>query len=140
MHFKSLDVYLYQKFWSCKRQVSPLFQWSTYPDVLGMQFEWDGYFKEVGSAFIGSSPEFDLAIYSLCYITRPGKKWVLDIHSSNKTHFWSHEQTYKCIYALHEMLICLIVFSDVMWVWEDRLWAFRPIHGTTAAMGMERST
>ncbi len=51
-----------------------LSKWTTYPDVLGMQFNWDGYFKEVGSAIIGSSPEFDLAIYSLCYITRPGKK------------------------------------------------------------------
>ncbi|TRY54949.1 hypothetical protein DNTS_020714 [Danionella cerebrum] len=49
-------------------------KWSSFPDVLGMQFNWDGFYKEVGSAFIGSSPEFDLAIYSLCYITRPGKK------------------------------------------------------------------
>ncbi|KAA0713048.1 Poly(U)-specific endoribonuclease [Triplophysa tibetana] len=47
--------------------------WTAYPDVMGMQFKWDGYFKQVGSAFIGSSPEFDLAIYTLCYITRPGK-------------------------------------------------------------------
>ncbi len=74
MHFKSLDVYLHYTFWYSKSQVSPLSKWTTYPDVLGMQFNWDGYFKEVGSAIIGSSPEFDLAIYSLCYITRPGKK------------------------------------------------------------------
>ncbi|XP_061688730.1 uridylate-specific endoribonuclease A [Syngnathoides biaculeatus] len=47
--------------------------WTTYPDVLGMQFKWDGYFKQVGSAVIGCSPEFDFAIYSLCYIARPGK-------------------------------------------------------------------
>ncbi|MBN3319241.1 ENDOU endoribonuclease, partial [Atractosteus spatula] len=47
--------------------------WTGYPDVLGMQFNWDGYFKEVGSALIGSSPEFDLALYTLCYIARPGK-------------------------------------------------------------------
>ncbi|XP_017574143.1 poly(U)-specific endoribonuclease-A [Pygocentrus nattereri] len=47
--------------------------WLSYPDVLGMQFMWDGYYKQVGSAIIGSSPEFDLAVYSLCYITRPGK-------------------------------------------------------------------
>uniref|UniRef100_S4RFI0 Uridylate-specific endoribonuclease n=1 Tax=Petromyzon marinus TaxID=7757 RepID=S4RFI0_PETMA len=45
--------------------------WTSYPDVLAMQFNWDGYFKEVGSAFIGSSPEFDLAIYSLCFISKP---------------------------------------------------------------------
>ncbi|XP_068948792.1 uridylate-specific endoribonuclease isoform X4 [Petaurus breviceps papuanus] len=46
--------------------------WDSYPDVLGMQFNWDGYYKEVGSAFIGSSPEFEFALYSLCFISRPG--------------------------------------------------------------------
>lgn len=59
--------------------LSPSFsssQWTTYPDVLGMQFMWDGYYKQVGSAIIGCSPEFDFALYSLCYITRPGKQWV----------------------------------------------------------------
>lgn len=54
----------------------PCSQWTTYPDVMGMQFKWDGYFKQVGSAVIGCSPEFDFALYSLCYITRPGKQWV----------------------------------------------------------------
>ncbi|KAF7667721.1 hypothetical protein LDENG_00051510 [Lucifuga dentata] len=53
--------------------------WVTYPDVLGMQFKWDGYFKQVGSAVIGCSPEFDFAIYSLCYITRPGKQCRLSL-------------------------------------------------------------
>lgn len=62
--------------WFLSKDINVTFilsQWTTYPDVLGMQFKWDGYFKEVGSAFIGSSPEFDLAMYTLCYITRPGK-------------------------------------------------------------------
>ncbi|XP_028262975.1 uridylate-specific endoribonuclease A [Parambassis ranga] len=53
--------------------------WTTYPDVLGMQFMWDGYFKQVGSAIIGCSPEFDFALYSLCYITRPGKQCRLSL-------------------------------------------------------------
>ncbi|XP_072309040.1 uridylate-specific endoribonuclease A [Eucyclogobius newberryi] len=53
--------------------------WSSYPDVLGLQFKWDGYFKQVGSAVIGCSPEFDLALYSLCYITRPGKQCALSL-------------------------------------------------------------
>ena len=48
-------------------------QWESYPDVLAMQFNWDGYYKEVGSAFIGSSPEFEFALYTLCFIARPGK-------------------------------------------------------------------
>ncbi|XP_044033583.1 poly(U)-specific endoribonuclease-A isoform X2 [Siniperca chuatsi] len=53
--------------------------WTTYPDVMGMQFMWDGYFKQVGSAVIGCSPEFDFALYSLCYITRPGKQCRLSL-------------------------------------------------------------
>ncbi|XP_019603902.2 uridylate-specific endoribonuclease isoform X2 [Rhinolophus sinicus] len=53
--------------------------WESYPDVLAMQFNWDGYYKEVGSAFIGSSPEFEFALYSLCYIARPGKKCQLSL-------------------------------------------------------------
>ncbi|CAB1315011.1 unnamed protein product, partial [Coregonus sp. 'balchen'] len=53
--------------------------WTSYPDVLGMQFMWGGYFKQVGSSIIGCSPEFDLAVYSLCYITRPGKQCKLSL-------------------------------------------------------------
>uniref|UniRef100_A0A8C6I9F7 Uridylate-specific endoribonuclease n=1 Tax=Mus spicilegus TaxID=10103 RepID=A0A8C6I9F7_MUSSI len=53
--------------------------WDSYPDVLAMQFNWDGYYKEVGSVFIGSSPEFEFALYSLCFITRPGKKCHLSL-------------------------------------------------------------
>ncbi|XP_055069839.2 uridylate-specific endoribonuclease A [Misgurnus anguillicaudatus] len=67
--------------------------WTTYPDVLGMQFKWDGYFKEVGSAFIGSSPEFDLAMYTLCYITRPGKLCHLSLGGqpqSIQTYTWDN--------------------------------------------------
>ncbi|XP_029989871.1 uridylate-specific endoribonuclease A [Sphaeramia orbicularis] len=53
--------------------------WTSFPDVMGMQFKWDGYFKQVGSAVIGCSPEFDFALYSLCYITRPGKQCRLSL-------------------------------------------------------------
>nr|XP_058165245.1 uridylate-specific endoribonuclease [Dasypus novemcinctus] len=53
--------------------------WDSYPDVLAMQFNWDGYYKEVGSAFIGSSPEFEFALYSLCFIARPGKACRLSL-------------------------------------------------------------
>lgn len=48
-------------------------QWDTYPDVLGLQFSWDGFYKEVGSAFIGCSPEFEFGLYSLCFLARPGR-------------------------------------------------------------------
>ncbi|XP_039208531.1 poly(U)-specific endoribonuclease isoform X1 [Crotalus tigris] len=57
--------------------------WTSYPDVLGMQFSFDGFYKEVGSAFIGSSPEFEFGLYSLCFIARPGKVCHLKIGGHN---------------------------------------------------------
>ncbi|KAM4046022.1 uridylate-specific endoribonuclease [Anomaloglossus baeobatrachus] len=53
--------------------------WTTYPDVLGKQFNWEGFHKEVGTQLIGSSPEFDFAIYTLCFISRPGKKCTISM-------------------------------------------------------------
>ncbi|XP_073417527.1 uridylate-specific endoribonuclease isoform X2 [Dendrobates tinctorius] len=53
--------------------------WTTYPDVLGKQFNWEGFHKEVGTQIIGSSPEFDIAVYSLCFISRPGKKCTVSM-------------------------------------------------------------
>ncbi|XP_049636900.1 uridylate-specific endoribonuclease-like [Suncus etruscus] len=70
--------------------------WDSYPDVLAMQFNWDGYYKEVGSAFIGSSPEFEFALYSLCYIAQPGKKCKLKLGGyplAIQTYTW-HKTTY----------------------------------------------
>ncbi|XP_035518214.1 poly(U)-specific endoribonuclease-A [Morone saxatilis] len=67
--------------------------WTTYPDVMGMQFMWEGYFKQVGSAVIGCSPEFDFALYSLCYITRPGKQCRLSLGGKEliiQTYTWDN--------------------------------------------------
>ncbi|KAM5179717.1 uridylate-specific endoribonuclease isoform 3-T3 [Mantella aurantiaca] len=66
--------------------------WTCYPDVLGKQFHWDGYLKAVGSQFIGSSPEFDFAMYSLCFISRPGKKCKISMDGheiSIQTYEWT---------------------------------------------------
>ncbi|KAB0402630.1 hypothetical protein E2I00_000840 [Balaenoptera physalus] len=54
-------------------------RWDSHPHVLALQFSWDGYYKEVSSTFIGSSPEFEFALYSLCFIARPGKVCQLSL-------------------------------------------------------------
>ncbi|XP_032939271.1 poly(U)-specific endoribonuclease [Catharus ustulatus] len=53
--------------------------WDSFPDVLGLRFSWDGFHKELGSAFIGSSPEFELGLYSLCFLARPGRACHLSL-------------------------------------------------------------
>ncbi|PIO33690.1 hypothetical protein AB205_0200010 [Aquarana catesbeiana] len=78
--------------------------WTSYPDVLGKQFHWDGFLKEVGSQFIGSSPEFDFAMYTLCFISRPGKKCIISMDGHEmaiRTYEWT-KNTYgkgKCYIA-----------------------------------------
>ncbi|XP_064899667.1 uridylate-specific endoribonuclease isoform X1 [Columba livia] len=66
--------------------------WDTYPDVLGLQFSWDGFYKEVGSAFIGCSPEFEFGLYTLCFIARPGRACHLSLGGyslSVQTYTWT---------------------------------------------------
>ncbi|KAM6233436.1 LOW QUALITY PROTEIN: uridylate-specific endoribonuclease C-like [Porphyrio hochstetteri] len=48
--------------------------WVTFPDVLALRYLWDGHPKAVGSTLMGSSPEFDLALYTLCYRARPDRQ------------------------------------------------------------------
>ncbi|NWX94651.1 ENDUC protein, partial [Nothoprocta pentlandii] len=47
--------------------------WPSFPDVLALQFRWSSYLKSVGSVLLGSSPEFDLALYTLCFKARPDR-------------------------------------------------------------------
>jgi poly(U)-specific endoribonuclease len=44
------------------------------PGQVGAVFKWNGRFKSMGSFFVGVSPEFDLAIYSLCYLVSPNAR------------------------------------------------------------------
>lgn len=51
--------------------------WSNYVDlgdkgeVLEDHFEWLGYPKPIGGMFVGTSPELELAVYTVCFLARP---------------------------------------------------------------------
>ncbi|XP_069087030.1 uridylate-specific endoribonuclease C-like [Pleurodeles waltl] len=64
--------------------------WASFPDVMAFQYKWSTYLKSVGSFYIGSSPEFDIAVYTLCYVTRPDK--LCDLRIGGQT---SKIQTYS---------------------------------------------
>jgi poly(U)-specific endoribonuclease len=36
--------------------------------ILTLQFDWQGYPKMVGTSFIGTSPEFEMAVYTMCFL------------------------------------------------------------------------
>ncbi|XP_067856218.1 uridylate-specific endoribonuclease A isoform X2 [Heptranchias perlo] len=63
-----------------------------YPNILATQFNWNGYYKEVGSGFIGSSPEFDFAIYTLCFIAKPNESCMVRLGGNTmniQTYTWT---------------------------------------------------
>ena len=41
------------------------------PDMKGAAFTWNGGYKSKGSFFLGTSPEFDLSVYTVCALTHP---------------------------------------------------------------------
>jgi poly(U)-specific endoribonuclease len=47
------------------------------PDIVGAHFTWNGMWKDLGSFFVGTSPEFDLAIYTICGL----------LHRNSQCHF-----------------------------------------------------
>ncbi|XP_069828357.1 uridylate-specific endoribonuclease D-like [Dendropsophus ebraccatus] len=67
--------------------------WTSYPDVYGFQFKWSTYLKTIGSMFIGTSPEFEFAVYTLCYVTRPDSVCTLTMGGQTlkiQTYTWAN--------------------------------------------------
>nr|XP_032656833.1 poly(U)-specific endoribonuclease-D-like [Chelonoidis abingdonii] len=62
---------------------------------MAFQYRWTGYLKSIGSFFIGSSPEFELAVYTLCYKTRPNKLCTLSLGGKSaqiQTYSWANSE------------------------------------------------
>jgi poly(U)-specific endoribonuclease len=52
--------------------------------VLTVQFTWNGEVKPVTTLFIGTSPEFELALYTLCFVAgREANHVVIDRYRLN---------------------------------------------------------
>ncbi|KAH9518604.1 hypothetical protein Btru_005748 [Bulinus truncatus] len=52
------------------------------PNSVGAAFSWSNRVKTLGSFFIGVSPEFDVAIYSLCFLTHRNKPCAVTLNGS----------------------------------------------------------
>lgn len=42
--------------------------------ILALQFSWKNGIKPKGSIFIGVSPEFEFALYTLCFLSSPNER------------------------------------------------------------------
>ncbi|KAF4805657.1 hypothetical protein TURU_000228 [Turdus rufiventris] len=78
-------------------------QWTGFPDVLSLQFRWDGHSKPRGSLLVGSSPEFDLAVFTLCFLARPDRQCHLSLGgqaATIQTYTWDKQRLVASAYPL----------------------------------------
>ncbi|XP_070555155.1 uridylate-specific endoribonuclease-like [Ptychodera flava] len=50
--------------------------------VLSMQFQWDGYHKSITSVFMKRSPEFEMALFTVCFLEFPDSLCRFDLNGS----------------------------------------------------------
>uniref|UniRef100_A0A8D2PJB0 Uridylate-specific endoribonuclease n=1 Tax=Zosterops lateralis melanops TaxID=1220523 RepID=A0A8D2PJB0_ZOSLA len=77
--------------------------WTAFPDVLSLRFRWDGYSKSRGSLLVGSSPEFDLALFTLCFLTRPDRQCQVSLGgeaATIQTYTWEKQRLVASAYPL----------------------------------------
>lgn len=52
---------------------------------MAARFTWNGLSKAKGSFFVGVSPEFDIAIYTACALTRPNSSCFFTMAGTSLT-------------------------------------------------------
>ncbi|XP_074643059.1 uridylate-specific endoribonuclease C-like [Tubulanus polymorphus] len=67
---------------------------SRYPNLMKVQFTINNRWKEASGMFYGTSPEFELAMYTVCFLTRPNAKCEFSIDGG-----FVRILTYKVHYA-----------------------------------------
>ena len=62
--------------------------------MLEMPMQWDGLYKPISSIVVAGSPELELALGTVCFLTRPDALCRLEGSNGNVYHY----QTYTLVY------------------------------------------
>ncbi|KAB7498359.1 Poly(U)-specific endoribonuclease-like protein, partial [Armadillidium nasatum] len=63
-------------------------------EILKMRFDWMNYTKPVGSMFVGTSPELEMALYTLCFYARQNAGCNLQMNN-HRFRIKVYQQTYN---------------------------------------------
>ncbi|KAG2455361.1 ENDUB protein, partial [Polypterus senegalus] len=72
--------------------------------IMALQFSWKNGIKPKGSIFIGVSPEFEFALYTLCFLTSPNERVKLSF-SLYEVEIVCHHYNQKHIGTTYPVLI-----------------------------------
>lgn len=72
--------------------------------ILALQFSWKDGIKPKGSIFIGVSPEFEFALYTLCFLTSPNERVKVQF-SSYDVEIVCHHYNQKHIGTTYPVLL-----------------------------------
>ena len=56
---------------------------SQQPSIIKFQFTWSGRLKSVTSSMVGASPEFEVALFSTCFLTAPNGVCSVHLDGNN---------------------------------------------------------
>ncbi|XP_077974717.1 uridylate-specific endoribonuclease-like [Styela clava] len=59
-----------------------------------IQFVWEGHRKPISSMFVGTSPEWEFCVYTLCFLTRPGIRCKISLEDLDGNPYDVEIQTY----------------------------------------------
>ncbi|XP_049814380.1 endoribonuclease CG2145-like isoform X1 [Schistocerca nitens] len=62
--------------------------------ILKLHYKWENVIKPVGSMFVGTSPELEMALYTVCFIARPNQKCSLSL-SGKRVFINTHTFRYR---------------------------------------------
>lgn len=69
----------YRGFFPSRRKRHTSSEEESYNQLITIQFTWKGDIKPIGSSFIGTSPEFEMALYTVCFLAGEKKDVRLEI-------------------------------------------------------------
>jgi len=77
-----------------KGKIGPYVSLGNKGRIVKHKFDWINHEKPISSMFVGTSPEFEIALYTVCYYARPGQRCAVKLNGKdvNITTHYSYRQ------------------------------------------------